>query len=333
MEKQDLHRKLSATQLNYMCSKFRFFAVACALLAGLLCARAQTTAFTYQGVLTDGGAPANGQYDFQLNVYDSASNGTLVSGPLLTLSTPVTNGLFTLVPDFGAGVFTGSNRWLDIGVRKTGGNGFTTLTTRQQLTAVPYAVYAPSAGTVSGTLALSNLPATLLTITNLQSGAGIILSNASNTVTIIANGASLTNISATANDLAPASNSPNYLASSNPAFTGTLSGPAASIGNLSANAATTSTLVVTATHWTATNYAVTTNDYAILTSTNVTITLPTASLPIGREFLIQNKSQTNIIVTASAIISTPWGTNTSWTLGPWGSTSNQLAVHWDGTNY
>ena len=31
----------------------------------------QTTAFTYQGRLTDGGTPANGPYDFEIKLLDS----------------------------------------------------------------------------------------------------------------------------------------------------------------------------------------------------------------------------------------------------------------------
>ena len=36
----------------------------------------QTTAFTYQGRLTDGGAPANNNYDLQFTLWDAAVAGT-----------------------------------------------------------------------------------------------------------------------------------------------------------------------------------------------------------------------------------------------------------------
>ena len=39
-------------------------------------ALAQTTAFTYQGRLTDGGTPANGNYDLQFALWDSSSGGS-----------------------------------------------------------------------------------------------------------------------------------------------------------------------------------------------------------------------------------------------------------------
>jgi hypothetical protein len=100
------------------------------------------TAFTYQGRLTDGGNPANGSYDLQFGLYDAASDGTLI-GTVTEEDVIVTDGLFTVKPDFGAGVFTGDARWLEIGVRPGDSSGaYTTLSPRQALTATPYALYA-----------------------------------------------------------------------------------------------------------------------------------------------------------------------------------------------
>ena len=53
--------------------------------------------------LGDGGAPANGSYDFQLGVFNAATNGTRVSAWLTNSAVLVTNGLFALTLDFGAG--------------------------------------------------------------------------------------------------------------------------------------------------------------------------------------------------------------------------------------
>ncbi len=99
---------------------------------------AQGTAFTYQGRLNDGSAPANGIYDFRFAIHDAASGG----GDLAVVTnsaTAVSNGLFTVTLDFGAGVFTGADRWLDIGVRTNGDGAFTALTPWQAFTATPYA--------------------------------------------------------------------------------------------------------------------------------------------------------------------------------------------------
>src|SRR5262245_50233139 len=87
----------------------------------------QGTAFTYQGQLINGAGPATGSYDLRFAVYDAISAGNLIAGPETNSATGVTNGLFTVALDFGSGVFTGPARWLEIGVRPSGGGSFTTL--------------------------------------------------------------------------------------------------------------------------------------------------------------------------------------------------------------
>src|SRR5438445_13896626 len=114
-------------------------AVAATVLAFLLAATsafAQTSSVTYQGRLTDGGAPANGNYDLQFAVFDSLSGGTQI-GSTQTLNTvAVSNGVFTVSLDFGANAFTGANRFLEISAAPTG-RSFTLLTSRQPLTSHP----------------------------------------------------------------------------------------------------------------------------------------------------------------------------------------------------
>jgi len=114
------------------------------------------TAFTYQGQLTESGAAAQGLFDFRFAIYDAASGGSPLAGPLTNSAVGVSNGLFTAKLDFGTGVFTGEARWLEIAVRTNGAGAFTTLSPRQPLTSAPYALYAPSAGAAaSATLANS----------------------------------------------------------------------------------------------------------------------------------------------------------------------------------
>jgi len=104
------------------------------------------TAFTYQGRLTDGGSPANGVYDFRFQLYDAESGGTQVGTTVTADDVQVSEGLFTVRLDFGAGVFTGDGLWLEVGVRPGGSTGaYTTLTPRQELTPAPYARYAAGA--------------------------------------------------------------------------------------------------------------------------------------------------------------------------------------------
>jgi hypothetical protein len=102
---------------------------------------AQGTAFTYQGRLSDQGNPANGSYDLTFAVFDALTAGTPASGTVTNGATSVSNGQFTVTLDFGPGVFTGAPRWLEVGVQTNGGSGFATLSPRQQLTPMPYAIY------------------------------------------------------------------------------------------------------------------------------------------------------------------------------------------------
>jgi hypothetical protein len=121
-------------------------------------AGAQGTAFTYQGRLSGGGAPAAGFYDLRFTVYDAATAGSAVSGTLTDSVFAITNGVFTVQLDFGPGIFPGAARWLEIAVRTNGANAFITLSPRQLQTAAPYAV---TAGNVTGSLPASQLTGTL----------------------------------------------------------------------------------------------------------------------------------------------------------------------------
>src|SRR6185295_9536210 len=104
---------------------------------GAIIARSQTSAFTYQGRLTDGGTPANGTYDLQFKLYDALTSGNqLPIGSPLTLTrngVPATNGTFTVQLDFGASAFPGADRFLDIGVKRPTDSSYTSLNPRQQL--------------------------------------------------------------------------------------------------------------------------------------------------------------------------------------------------------
>jgi hypothetical protein len=103
------------------------------------------TTFTYQGRLMDGGNPANGTYDFEFKLYDALTGGNVITptvGGIITRNdVPVANGLFTVNLDFG-NAFDGKAAWLQIGVRQgTSTGAYTTLSPRQALNAVPYALH------------------------------------------------------------------------------------------------------------------------------------------------------------------------------------------------
>src|SRR5262245_8814478 len=100
------------------------------------------SAFTYQGRLEDGGAPAHGLYDFHFGLADAASGGGYIGTPSSLAAVAVSNGIFTVTIDFGAGAFAGDERWLEIAVRTNGSPGpFTLLAPRQPVTPAPHALY------------------------------------------------------------------------------------------------------------------------------------------------------------------------------------------------
>src|SRR6266480_861140 len=116
------------------------------LFAGVSAAFAQTSSFTYQGRVTDGGTAANGNYDLQFALFDSLSGGAQVGSTQSLNTVAVSNGVFTVSLDFGANAFNGANRFLEISARASGAGSFTLLTPRQQVTATPYAIRSTSAG-------------------------------------------------------------------------------------------------------------------------------------------------------------------------------------------
>lgn len=124
---------------------------ASALLASILISNAQgqTTAFTYQGKLSDNANPASGQYDFQFKLFDTATDdtGTQQGSTVTVLDVTVTAGSFTVQLDFGAVVFPGTERYLEISVRPASSGSFTTLSPRQAVTSTPYALRSTTAGT------------------------------------------------------------------------------------------------------------------------------------------------------------------------------------------
>jgi hypothetical protein len=134
----------------------------CAALCGLAnaAACAQGTAFTYQGVLSQGGAGVNGSNDLTFTLYNSVSGGITVGTSNVVNDLRMTNGLFTVTLDFGAGTVNGSDRWLQIAARPGASTGaYTNLVPRQPVTATPYAIYAggASAAGLSGTISGSQI--------------------------------------------------------------------------------------------------------------------------------------------------------------------------------
>ena len=81
---------------------------------------AQGTAFTYQGQLQNNGSPASGTYNLTFSLFNTDTSSVAVAGPVTNNGVIVTNGLFTVLIDFGPGVFTGQTNWLEISVATNG---------------------------------------------------------------------------------------------------------------------------------------------------------------------------------------------------------------------
>lgn len=104
---------------------------------------------SYQGSLKNAGAPANGNHDFEFRLWDSESGGVQVGTTVTLNGVAVTNGIFSVTLAFG-NQFPNAPRYLEVRVRPTGGGAFTTLTPREQIKAVPYAVTSLNAEQLGG---------------------------------------------------------------------------------------------------------------------------------------------------------------------------------------
>lgn len=173
--------------------------------------------FTYQGELKDAGVPVNGVYDLRFRLYNAAVGPAQV-GPQVTVpAVGVVDGLFNAEVNFGPGVFTGAQLWVEIDSRPAGGGAYVTLAPRQRLNATPFSAYALAANiaatatnatTANNALNLNSQPPAFYTnATNLNAGTvpsarltgaysnALTLSNVGNV--FFGSGANLTGINAT----------------------------------------------------------------------------------------------------------------------------------------
>ena len=99
--------------------------------------------FNYQGELVDNGTPANGDYDITVDIFDNLTGGGIIDRITFN-NTAVVNGLFNLEGvDFGDSLFSNNDDfYLEISVQPSSGGVFETLSPRQRLNAVPYAIQA-----------------------------------------------------------------------------------------------------------------------------------------------------------------------------------------------
>ena len=133
-----------------MIQKTRFKAVWLTLFLALANVSAQTTAFNYQGRLTDGGNPASGAFLMQFMLFDSVAAGGQVGSTINDVAVTVVQGTFSVKLDFGSNPLSGANRWLEIAVRRNSGESYVMLSPREQIASSPYAVQTFNAQMLGG---------------------------------------------------------------------------------------------------------------------------------------------------------------------------------------
>src|SRR5688572_18129022 len=129
---------------NLRTDRIVFFCLCIAVLTAVV--NGQTTAITYQGNLSVGGAPANGNYDFHFGLYSVASDGTPILPQQGANDVAVVNGTFSVRLNFAQNQFPGADRYLEIRVRPAGVGNYTVLTPRQQLASAPYSIRSLNSG-------------------------------------------------------------------------------------------------------------------------------------------------------------------------------------------
>ncbi len=95
----------------------------------------------------------------EFKLFAAASGGAAID-TLSNVPVTVTNNVFTVSLNFSAATaFDGNPRFLEICVKRTAGEAYTTLTPRQPLNSTPYALRALNAGTATNTLNVGGTPA------------------------------------------------------------------------------------------------------------------------------------------------------------------------------
>ncbi|HZS45939.1 MAG TPA: hypothetical protein VFC63_12620, partial [Blastocatellia bacterium] len=108
----------------------------------------QDQSFTYQGRLTDRSASANGVYQMQFTLFDAATGGNQIGSTVANNNVVVTAGIFNVpINVISATAFDGSDRYLDVQVKRPADASYTALTPRQKIAPTPYALHSISADT------------------------------------------------------------------------------------------------------------------------------------------------------------------------------------------
>jgi len=117
-------------------NRFALLLAALSMLGGVATQEARAAEITYQGQLRNAGDAYTGFADLEFRLYDQLSGGVQVGSTVSRPGWPLEDGLFQVELDFGAGVFDGTDRYIEVRVDGT------PLLPRQPLNAVPVAAFA-----------------------------------------------------------------------------------------------------------------------------------------------------------------------------------------------
>ncbi len=130
----------------------RVFSMAVLLAVGPIAAQAGeffSNSFSYQGQLKVDGQPADGDYDFEFEIWDAAFGGNSFGAEVVN-EVDVRDGLFTIRVDIGEDIFTGQSRWLAVRVRENEESPWVSVGNRQQVVATPHALVSADAARLGG---------------------------------------------------------------------------------------------------------------------------------------------------------------------------------------
>lgn len=126
----------------------------------------------YQGQLTDSaGNPLTGTYDMEFQFWDSATGGSQVGSTVAKNGVSVVNGMFNVKLDVNQSDFNGQGLWLEVKVEGE------TLTLRQEILPVPYALSLKPGAVITGSVSGDGV----LHVNNAASGGRGVYGEASNT--------------------------------------------------------------------------------------------------------------------------------------------------------
>ena len=136
-----------------------YLTIAFLIIISSVSSHGQTATFTFQGRLTDTSMPASGTYQMQFALYDAANAGTQIGSMIENTAVSVSNSTFTVQLNYGAGAFSGAERYLEISVRRNSGESYVALAPRQRITSSPHAIRAANAATADNASSLGGMPA------------------------------------------------------------------------------------------------------------------------------------------------------------------------------